>query len=579
MDVNKEVEDSTYSLPHGQHKIVCPMCKNKRKNKKDRALSVNIDNERIVYNCHHCGGKGVISKRRNFKMEVVKKEEKKVIEKPNTKEDKESITWLEGRGISKQTASDSGVVLGKKKYKPVIGFTYPDDRGGIEAIKYRSANGEKIFWWEGSCNKLWGEQTVNEDLPTVENTIVITEGELDQLSIKEAFKDSFNIACYSVPSGAPAKINKGKIDPSEDNRFKFLWNDKKKFEDVDRIILAVDTDDSGEALAHELSRRLDIARCYRMDYKGCKDANELLLEEGSDVLREQVLDAEPIPLHGLNSIDHYIEEFQSLYDQGKPKGVSTGYKSVDKLFTPSTGNLMVVSGYPNEGKSAFVNQLVVNLGKNYGWKTCFCSFELPPSVHSALLSQVITGKPFFMGNNARMSQTEKSQAESWIREHIVFQDYMGGEPATIDAILEKASSSVMRSGVRVLVIDPYNFIQVDKQTGKETDMISDMLTKVQQFSKRFDVLTIFVAHPMKPFSKDGKKNVVSGTDIAGSMAWFSKSDIGVTVSRGDLGAEIHCWKCRFGWNGSLGTAILSFNPVNGTYEEVQKLEDDYDWEF
>ena len=63
------------------------------------------------------------------------------------------------------------------------------------------------------------------------------------------------------------------------------------------------------------------------------------------------------------------------------------------------------------------------------------------------------------------------------------------------------------------------------------------------------------------------------------MAWFSKSDIGVTVSRGDLGAEIHCWKCRFGWNGSLGTAILSFNPVNGRYEEVQKLEDDYDWEF
>ena len=126
------------------------MCKNERKNKRDKALSVNIDNERIIYNCHHCGGKGVINKRRSFKMEVVKKEEKKAVEIPDTKQDEESIAWLEGRGISKQTASDCGVVLGKKKYKPVIGFTYPDERGGIEAIKYRSANGEKIFWWEGS---------------------------------------------------------------------------------------------------------------------------------------------------------------------------------------------------------------------------------------------------------------------------------------------------------------------------------------------------------------------------------------------------------------------------------------------
>ena len=143
MDVNKEVEDSTYSLPHGQHKIVCPMCKNERKNKRDKALSVNIDNERIIYNCHHCGGKGVINKRRSFKMEVVKKEEKTAVEIPDTKQDEESIAWLEGRGISKQTASDCGVVLGKKKYKPVIGFTYPDERGG-----YRSNQVSKCKWRE-----------------------------------------------------------------------------------------------------------------------------------------------------------------------------------------------------------------------------------------------------------------------------------------------------------------------------------------------------------------------------------------------------------------------------------------------
>jgi len=72
MYVNERVESSVGNLPLGQHKIVCPDCQNSRKNKKDRALSVNIDAERVIFNCHHCGSNGVIPKRRSFKMEVVK---------------------------------------------------------------------------------------------------------------------------------------------------------------------------------------------------------------------------------------------------------------------------------------------------------------------------------------------------------------------------------------------------------------------------------------------------------------------------------------------------------------------------
>ena len=191
---------------------------------------------------------------------------------------------------------------------------------------------------------------------------------------------------------------------AERGRFKYVWEERDKFKDVERIILATDSDENGQILADELSRRLNKARCYLVDYKGCKDANELLTETDAKTVREQVLNAEPVPLHGLNSIDHYADEFQSLYEQGKPRGVSTGIASVDELFTLQTGYLNVVTGYPGDGKSAFIDQIVVNVAKTHGWKTCFCSFEKPPTLHSVQLAQCLVGKPFFEGQNQRMTQ-------------------------------------------------------------------------------------------------------------------------------------------------------------------------------
>ena len=93
------------------------------------------------------------------------------------------------------------------------------------------------------------------------------------------------------------------------------------------------------------------------------------------------------------------------------------------------------------------------------------------------------------------------------------------------------------------------------------------------------MLVIFVAHPTKPFQRDGKKNVCTGVDVAKSMAWFSKADMGLTVYRGDSGVEIHNWKCRWGWQGSLGNVKMSFNPINGRYKELEEVEDNFDWNF
>ena len=237
-----------------------------------------------------------------------------------------------------------------------------------------------------------------------------------------------------------------------------------------------------------------------------------------------------------------------------------------------------MTGWAGHGKSAFLDQVIVNAGKLYGWKTCYASFEKPPSFHSVQLAQVLTGKPFFKGHNERMTEAERDDASAWIEEHILFQDYLDGGLPTIEAILDKAQASIQRMGCRMLVIDPFNFIHTDKSYALETDMVSDMLSKVQLFAKQTDCLVWFVAHPSKPFNKD-KVGHPTPLDIAKSMAWSTKPDVCLAVHRGNEAVEIHCTKARWYWNAKLGCVKLNYNPVNGRYGEIEEQEDDFDWDF
>ena len=110
----------------------------------------------------------------------------------------------------------------------------------------------------------------------------------------------------------------------------------------------------------------------------------------------------------------------------------------------------------------------MNLGKDRGWKTAYCSFEKPVELHMAQLAEKLIGKPFFDGATPRMSPSDRDYAVDWLSKHFMFMDYRKGGPSDIDGILEAASAAVMRMGCRILVIDPYNYIEVDRSL-RETD--------------------------------------------------------------------------------------------------------------
>ena len=126
------------------------------------------------------------------------------------------------------------------------------------------------------------------DLCSFSQPLIITEGQIDALSLYEAGVRN----AVSVPSGCS---NLDWID--------HCWDWLEKFQS---IILFGDSDEPGRKMVREVVRRLDEARCMvveeypeKPDGTPCKDANEILFCFGAETLRNTLESAQPVPVKGI----------------------------------------------------------------------------------------------------------------------------------------------------------------------------------------------------------------------------------------------------------------------------------------
>ena len=537
-------------------RVACPYCSAERRksNQKDMTLTRKADGA-VVFHCHHCQTNGSVQPQQERILSAV----------PNptivsNKLQDHHYLWLATRGISHQTADKMKLFAAEKyfgklgKTADAIGFPY-FRKGALVAAKYRSFPEKDFTQDSGGAHDFFGIDLIQKDQP-----LIILEGEIDCLSLMEMGFDNV----VSVPSGAPIKVADGKVLPSEDKKFAYVWNAREILDAVPYVILATDQDTAGQALAEELARRIGKEKCRLAKFEK-KDLNEVMLDDPTKV-GELLASAAPYPVSGISDAGSYYERLNELYTKGTGKGYSTGYTSVDEIYTVAPAQLTVVTGYPSSGKSNFVDQIMVNLADKHDWKFAVCSFENQPEIHISRLMEIYTKRRFFDGKD-RMSETDKEIAFKFVKEHFLFIDTNGEEPSTLDSILERARVAVKRMGVRGLVIDPYNYIELPRSDGTETNAISDMLTRVQKFCKAHDVHTWFVAHPSKITRQGTEQPRPDGMSIAGSMAWWAKTDCGLTVHRKDHHVEIAVWKCRYRWVGQQGETTMIYNKTAGTYSE------------
>lgn len=558
---------------HGHYRRTCPDCSPGRRNAKAQCLSVTIHSEHMVMSCHHCERSGATKLSDNLSKPFVppafEKPKPKAVKSLDVGLTEASINFLTERALSLKTAQAWSLVS-SRAYFPDLrreddGLAYPYFVGGkVQGHKVRCVT-EKAHVCDTALSSLFGIQNV--DL-TESHDMIIAEGELDALSFYEAGV----LNATSVPNGS-SSFTKSNEDGSMRQQLGFLWDAKDQIEKAKRILIAADADQPGEKLAEELSRRVGRHRCWLIKYPDdCKDANDVLLKHGKDVLAKCVEEATPWPVEGLFEAAKYFPELDNLFENGMGEAVSTGMAAIDPYFKIAPGLLTVVTGNPNAGKSNWVNQVLLNVARSHGYISAVCSFETQPSIHLAQLAEMLIQKHFFDNPDTpgeRMSKRELDSVKPFLHRHIKFLHQEDGAKSTIESIIERIKTAVFRWGANIVVIDPYSYIQRPKDMASETEFIADMLTRIRLTAKLYGVHVFFIAHPAKPsVNSDGTTSVPTGYSISGSAHWFNHPDHGLTVHRNkDTNTvEIRVWKTRFSpWFGQNGSAEIFYDAMRHNY--------------
>jgi twinkle protein len=582
MDVVSLIEQNgirLHSHTERSQKTTCPACSATRKKQGEQCLSVNIVDG--WWKCHHCGWSGNVQSRVPLKEWKPFPNYERWLNRRVIETDAELVeAYFIKRGISPFTLQANGVAAQRwmiEREKDVLVATFPYTFNDVvvnvkaRAIEKKSfgqtPGGQAIFY---RFNSIMGK-----------DTCVIVEGEIDALSLFEAGID-YGI---SVPGGASNE----KEDPATSKRLRFLDDCMPFMRLLKKIVIFVDEDSNGIRLRDELVRRFGYDRCYFVQRPNdCKDANDVLVKHGRDALRDMVNGAQIAPISGYTKPMDYFAGVQRLFQYGYPKMAKIGLPSFDKHLQFTSGGVTLVTGHPNNGKSTFMNYVIISLASSYNWRFLIYTPEnYPPEYHISEIAEQLIGKQLVAGSSKQMSQDEMEYAMNTIQEFISYLEPEGHGAYSVEEITTKASWAVKNYGINALVIDPWNKVRTERHRAEtETEYICRVLTHIVAFARREKVHVFLIAHPTKAsaakpsdFDKTpGRHELIKPpvlNDVSGSKDFVAMVDNGFVVHKyydevAQMSmAEISIEKVRYKFTGRTGKVVFRFEQKTSSFFETE----------
>ena len=503
----------------------CPYCRNKTDDKNTFAINLRTGQFKCLR--ASCGAKGnMITLARDFNFSLGndvdeyfnrRKRYKDLSRYPRPIVRAPAVAYMENRGISQMITERYGITTQKDRDNILV-FPFFDEFGKLQYVKYRKADFDK----KKDKNKEWAESDCKPILFGMDRcdaehnkTLVLTEGQIDSLSVAEAFGGDIN--AVSVPTGC--------------NGFTWVpycWDFLGKFE---TLIVFGDHEKGRITLLDEMQKRFHgvVKHVRTEDYLDCKDANEILTRHGKQAVRDAVNNAVIVDSKRIKKLSKVESK-----NMAEMEAVSTGISQLDKLIGGFYfGQLVILTGERGLGKSTLGSQFIVN-GVNQGLDAFCYSGELPDWSFQEWFDRQCAGREYInvltseLGfDNYLVDAAALELIHDWYDEHCYIYDNAVIESADTEneTILETLETAIKQYGCKMLLID-------NLMTAIEDDLASDLYRQQTAFvraltklAKQYNVIIILVVHPRKSngysFSNDsvaGSSNITNLADVVMNYA-------------------------------------------------------------
>lgn len=243
---------------------------------------------------------------------------------------------------------------------------------------------------------------------------------------------------------------------------------------------------------------------------------ELTEQDLEEISKEDVIYAEEV-----------MEKASEIYLKGYQAAMPLGVPLLDKHFKRVKGELTIVSGIGNYGKSSFMKWEMIFRMVKFGEKVAiFTPEELPAEQFYHDLVEIYFGKDCTPNNYNRPSYDAYMKVYKMIGEHI-FMVYPKNVSPTPDYVKEVFLSMIIKHGVDRVIIDPFNQMANDytKGGGRSDKYLETFLSDCTRFARKNNVYFDIVVHPHKMRkADDGNYPCPEVFDLADGAMWNNKAD-------------------------------------------------------
>lgn len=236
----------------------------------------------------------------------------------------------------------------------------------------------------------------------------------------------------------------------------------------------------------------------------------------------------------VSTIDDEKYYMDSVRSGTLPMGLLTGIPDLDKHFRFKPGNLVIINGHDNVGKSSFLWYLAVKSSILHNWKwIMFCAENSEGQVRKNLI-QFKTEKAII-----HLNDREYQDALSWVYGHFTL--IKAGELYSCEQVLEMGEKLFRKKTYNGFLIDPYNALDINiKDTSLSSHEYHYKVTaELRAFCKRFGVSIFLNCHAvteaLRRMHKDGEyagyTMAPNKADTEGGGKFANRADDFITIHR------------------------------------------------